>query len=143
MRKQGPGKNSNRHQGDMTTGSLFDMKESSRLSGAVANLPKLLFSKKWILSTILSVIGVLVLVRLGIWQLDRLDNRRAFNARVLSGMNAPMLVIDQDAFDLELYNMEYREVQVTGQYDFDQEIALRNQHWENQWEVTSEKEKEP
>ena len=45
-----------------------------------------LFSKRWILTTLLAFAGVLVLARLGIWQLDRLAERRAFNARVNAAM---------------------------------------------------------
>ena len=37
----------------------------------------------WVLTTLLAVLGVAVLIRLGLWQLDRLEERRAFNRRVL------------------------------------------------------------
>ena len=41
-----------------------------------------MFSRKWILATLLVLAAMGVMIRLGIWQLDRLEKRRAFNARV-------------------------------------------------------------
>ncbi len=43
-----------------------------------------LFRRPWIFVTILVIVAALVMIRLGIWQLDRLAGRRAFNAQVLS-----------------------------------------------------------
>ncbi|HWQ83908.1 MAG TPA: SURF1 family protein [Anaerolineales bacterium] len=99
-----------------------------------------LFSRSWILTTLLVLVGVGVLVRLGIWQLDRLDARRAFNARVLAQEAAPMLVLDQGALTEpglaeSLTGMEYRAVTVQGEYDFSHQVALRNQSWGNEWGV--------
>ncbi len=50
-----------------------------------------MFSRRWFLATILVVVGVAVNIRLGIWQLDRLEQRRAFNTRVLAQINQPLL----------------------------------------------------
>lgn len=91
-----------------------------------------MFSRRWILATILVVIGVAVNVRLGIWQLDRLAQRRAFNARVLAQINQPVLKLDGPALNEDLSGMEYRKVVVIGDYDHSHEVALRNQAWENQ-----------
>ena len=43
-----------------------------------------MFSRKWLLTTILVIAAMAVMARLGIWQLDRLHQRRAFNARGVS-----------------------------------------------------------
>ncbi|HWR65697.1 MAG TPA: SURF1 family protein [Bellilinea sp.] len=86
---------------------------------------------RWILTTILVIAGVGVLIRLGFWQLDRLEWRRAFNARATSQLNAPELDLNAVQPVDDLYDMEYRSVAVTGRYDFSQEILLRNQVWEN------------
>jgi surfeit locus 1 family protein len=96
-----------------------------------------LFSRKWILATLLVVIGVGILTRLGIWQLDRLEARRAINAQVSAQVNQPALVLDAEALNgvdssAALTKMEYRSVQVEGEYDFSQQVALRNQAWNNQ-----------
>lgn len=91
-----------------------------------------LFSRRWLLTTLLVVVAAAVMVRLGIWQLDRLKTRRAFNARVLEQVNAPPLQLDSSTVSEDLYTMEYRQVEVTGQYLPEDEIVLRNQVWAGQ-----------
>lgn len=73
--------------------------------------------------------------RLGIWQLDRLAQRRAFNARVQAQIDQPPLDLNANWQNADLYNMEYRKVTVTGEYDFSQQVALRNQAHEGTWGV--------
>lgn len=92
-----------------------------------------LFSRKWILATLLVLAGTGVLARLGIWQLERLEQRRAFNSRVTAQVNQPELALEGSALDLDLYNMEYRPVVVRGEYDFEHEVALRNQSHEDRY----------
>jgi surfeit locus 1 family protein len=88
---------------------------------------------RWIFTTLLALAGVAVLIRLGIWQLDRLEWRREFNTRVVAQINAPALDLNNEQPSAEtLYEMEYRQVQVRGVYDFSQEVLLRNQVWDNQ-----------
>ncbi len=41
-----------------------------------------MFKRKWLLATLLVLAGTALCVRLGIWQLDRLAQRRAFNHQV-------------------------------------------------------------
>ena len=53
------------------------------------------WSVRWILTTLLAIAGVAVLARLGIWQLDRLAERRVFNERVLSQLHASPLDLNQ------------------------------------------------
>lgn len=86
---------------------------------------------RWILTTLLVIAGVGILIRLGFWQLDRLEWRRAFNSRATSQLNAPELDLNVVQPVDDLYDMEYRSVTVTGKYDFSQEVLLRNQVWEN------------
>lgn len=92
-------------------------------------LIKPLFTRKWMITTILVVAASLGLARLGIWQLNRLEQRRSLNSRILAQIDAPMLVLDADvvAQDIDLCDMEYRQVQVSGGYDFEQQTSWRNQ----------------
>jgi surfeit locus 1 family protein len=94
-----------------------------------------IFSRKWLLATFLVLVGMAVLIRLGIWQLDRLHARRAFNARVSAQIAQPTLELLGNALNADLTQMEYRPVTVTGTYDPSSEIALRNQYWNDQWGV--------
>ena len=100
-----------------------------------------IFTGKWLLATGLVLIGTFVMIRLGIWQLDRLEQRRNFNARVLEQTNRLPLELNNElqngssAGIVNLTGMEYRKVKVTGEYDYDYEIALRNQAYFNQYGV--------
>lgn len=84
-----------------------------------------IFSRKWLLTTLLVLLGAGICVRLGIWQLDRLDQRRAFNAQVTSMRALAPLDLNADV-DSDLAAMEYRAVVVRGTYDFENQVALRN-----------------
>jgi len=94
-----------------------------------------MISRRWLLTTFLVLAGMAVCIRLGIWQLDRLEQRRLWNARVLEQINQPRLELSGAALEMDLANMEYRPVLARGEYDFSQQIALRNQYHENQWGV--------
>ncbi len=88
------------------------------------------FSRKNIIATILVLAGAGVCVRLGIWQLDRLAQRRAFNEHVASVQKLPTLTLSADE---DLKAQEYRAVEVRGTFDFDQQLALRNQVHDDQY----------
>lgn len=96
---------------------------------------KMMFSRRWLLATLLVILGMAVLARLGKWQLDRLAQRRAFNASVRAQINAPALDLSGSALLDDLVSMEYRKVSVTGEYDFSQQVALRNQVEGSMWGV--------
>ena len=91
-----------------------------------------MFRRKWLLTTLLVFLGTAVCIRLGIWQLDRLEGRRAFNAQVETMRALPLLDLNQDGFD-SINEMEWRAVTVTGEYDFENQIALRNRYNGNQY----------
>lgn len=86
---------------------------------------------KWTLTTILVLIGVYVLIRLGFWQLDRLESRRQFNQHYLEQISSPVINLNDEINHQDLMNSEYREVTVSGYYDFKNEIYLQNQAYEN------------
>jgi surfeit locus 1 family protein len=74
--------------------------------------------------TLLVIAGALGLARLGIWQLDRLAQRRAINSSLKARMAEPVLPLEGTAIDPDA--LEYRRVEVRGVYDAAQEIVLRN-----------------
>lgn len=96
---------------------------------------KRMFRRKWLVTTLLVIAAMGVMIRLGIWQLDRLEKRRAFNARVTAQINQPVLDLNNATRNPDLEQMEYRPVSVQGTYDQKGEIALRNQYWNDQWGV--------
>jgi surfeit locus 1 family protein len=83
-----------------------------------------LFTGRQLWMTLLVIIGALILGRLGIWQLDRLAQRRAFNSSLNTRLAQPALKLANAAIDPAA--LEYRRVEVRGVYDPAQEIVLRN-----------------
>ena len=92
-----------------------------------------IFSRRWLLASVLVLAAATVMVRLGIWQLDRMAQRQVFNARVQQQLSADPLILDEHSLESDLYSMEYRQVTVTGTYLPDDEIVLRNQIWEGEF----------
>ncbi len=94
--------------------------------------PLTLFGRRWWWTTLLVIAACSVLARLGFWQLDRLEQRRVFNERVQTQLDAEVLMLDASNMSLDLFAMEYRDVEVSGTYDFEHEVGLRNRAWQNQ-----------
>jgi surfeit locus 1 family protein len=91
-----------------------------------------MFSRKWLLTTLLVFAGTALCIRLGIWQLDRLKQRRAFNAQFESMRAMPPLDLNiTDLNDIE--KMEWRPVTFTGEYDFEHQVAIRNQYYGSEY----------
>jgi surfeit locus 1 family protein len=91
-----------------------------------------MFQRKWLLPTLLVFMGTALCVRLGIWQLDRLEQRRAFNAHYESARAQPVLDLNQ-RLPADIVEMEWRPVKVTGKYDFLNQVAVRNQYYGSQY----------
>ena len=93
---------------------------------------KKMFSRGWLFTTLLVLAGTAVCARLGIWQLDRLDQRRAFNTQVETMRAADMLDLNKE-LPSDIDSMEWRSVAVTGEYDFENQVVIRNQYNGNQY----------
>ena len=91
-----------------------------------------MFQRKWLLATLLVFAGTALCIRLGIWQLDRLAQRRAFNAQFESARMQPALDLNREQPD-DITSMEWRPVKVTGTYDFANQVAVRNQYYQNEY----------
>jgi surfeit locus 1 family protein len=91
-----------------------------------------MFQRKWLLLTLLVFAGTAVCIRLGIWQLDRLEQRRAFNAQFQSARVQTALDLNQEQPET-IAEMEWRPVRATGEYDFENQIAIRNQYYGNEY----------
>jgi surfeit locus 1 family protein len=85
-----------------------------------------MFSRAWILATLLVLFGTALCIRLGIWQLDRLAQRRVHNNQVITMRAMPVLDLNLEQ-PKDIDKMEWRAVQVAGEYDFANQVALRNQ----------------
>jgi surfeit locus 1 family protein len=87
------------------------------------------FSKRWRWATLLVLLLTAVFVRLGIWQLDRLEQRRAQNQQVLAVLNTPAYEMDA-ALMPAAQQIPGRWVTVTGTYDLDHQMLLLLQNWQ-------------
>ena len=91
-----------------------------------------MFQRKWLLATLLVLAGTAFCIRLGIWQLDRLEQRRAFNAQYEAARAQSPLNLNQEQPE-DIEELEWRHVTVTGEYDFANQIAVRNQYYREQY----------
>ena len=94
---------------------------------------KLFFNRRWWWTTLLVIAAVGVAIRLGVWQMDRLEQRRAFNVETLRRLHAePLKLNDGLPSGVDLETLKYRAVVVRGVYDPSQTLALKNQMWQQQ-----------
>jgi surfeit locus 1 family protein len=94
---------------------------------------RLLFSRRWWLTTLLVITAIGVVILLGFWQLGRYAENRAYNAHLNAMQVAPALVLSTENLSVDLTGMEYRTVQAAGAYDFTHQVAIRNQVWTQSW----------
>lgn len=84
---------------------------------------------KWIAATVI-VIGLAALfVALGMWQLDRLEQRRALNevGEERMSQEATHLQLALEEADGDIESLQYRNVYLTGVFDPSQEVLIRSQ----------------
>ena len=99
---------------------------------------KTLFSRKYILMTLLVVAAMAVMARLGVWQLDRRQQRIARNADLVAKLEAVPASMNEAALAATWPLPEDRDAvrniraDAIGQFDFDQQILLLQQNHQNQ-----------
>jgi len=94
---------------------------------------KLFFSPAWLFTTCLVFLAILLTIRLGFWQLDRLDQNNTFNSHILSVQAMPDLNLSEEIKGINLTDLEYRTVIATGIFDFNNQVVIRNQVWAQSW----------
>lgn len=93
------------------------------MSDSSSSKPSLL-KGRWLWATLLVLAGTALLIRLGFWQLQRLQERRVANALLVGRLNQPALALDGSPMDAAAADL--RRATTRGMYDFGQEIILRN-----------------
>lgn len=91
-----------------------------------------LLKRRWVLSTLLVLAASAVMVRLGFWQLDRLAGKRAYIAQAQAALAAAPQTITGVETDLNAEDLRNRLATVSGDYDFEHEILLKNKFLGNQ-----------
>lgn len=90
--------------------------------------PSTLFSRRWWWATLVVLLGMAFLARLGVWQLDRLAQRKARNAEIIQQLGLPPLLLAEDPLPDDLSSLKYRRASVSGEFDFSRQIALLYQN---------------
>lgn len=97
-------------------------------------MDRFLLSPKWLGFHLLVLFGVIVMVNLSMWQLDRLDARRDFNAAVSARVDLPAEDLDtllgtrSSALttDPALIDLEWRQVTAVGEYLPEHQVSVIN-----------------
>jgi surfeit locus 1 family protein len=97
---------------------------------ALAQLPRALFGRRRWWATLLVILGVALLARLGIWQLDRLDQRRAQNAELARQLDAAPLELTGAALPAAPEELVDRAARVRGTFDPANQFVLALQTWQ-------------
>lgn len=91
-----------------------------------------LLNKKWRWVTLLVLLGMALLARLGFWQLDRLAQRRAANAQLQQALDQPPFALTPDFSATDLASLKDRLVFAQGQYDFAYQGLIKLQNYQAQ-----------
>ena len=105
----------------------------------VGELARALVGRRWWWVTLLVLALMVLLARLGFWQLDRLAQRRAANAQLLAAiesspidLNAALAEWAALTPDEVAEGLANRNVVMTGTYDFSQQRVVKLQSWQGQ-----------
>ncbi|HUH07501.1 MAG TPA: SURF1 family protein [Egibacteraceae bacterium] len=79
---------------------------------------------RWLISHVLVALLAGLFVSLGIWQLNRLDERRAHNAMVAERMGGAAQPLDEALAQGDGDELDYRRVTVTGEFLHAEEVLL-------------------
>jgi surfeit locus 1 family protein len=91
--------------------------------------PAFFFSRYWWWKTLLVLVGMAVCVRLAIWQMDRLEQRKARNAETRLALTAQPIDLNAEALPGDAPAMRYHQATARGRYDLAHQMALEPQNW--------------
>ena len=89
---------------------------------------RFLLRPSWLLSHLLVALLIVAMISLGLWQLRRLDERRARNDLIESRREQSVTPVDEvlSSADTSVDEARYRRVSATGTYDDDATVVVRN-----------------
>ena len=95
-----------------------------------------LLRRKWVILTVLVVIGTFAMVWAGFWQLRRLHGRQAMNSEIRARTEAVVSPASQwlhagESVDEAKRDAEWRVVQATGTYDPAGQVLIRNRSFDS------------
>ena len=96
----------------------------------------ILRQRRWIGFTLVTLMFLLLFVRLGIWQLSRLHERRSYNAVISANLAATPgsftdVVQSSAGTPVITSALEWRSVEITGRWDLAHQVLLRNRTFQS------------
>lgn len=98
----------------------------------VLSVGRALVSRQWLLPTLAVIAGMIFLARLGFWQLDRLDQRRAKNAALVAALASEPVDLNEDALPDDLTPLKDRDVVAQGEFDLTHQGIVKLQIYQGQ-----------
>ncbi len=96
----------------------------------ISQLVRALFGRRWWWVTLLVLLIMAGLARLGIWQLDRLQQRRDSNRVLAATLAQSPLDLANDQISQDVESLKNRQVLTSGEFDFEHQVMLKVQNWE-------------
>ncbi|MGI9029686.1 MAG: SURF1 family cytochrome oxidase biogenesis protein [Ilumatobacteraceae bacterium] len=87
---------------------------------------RFLLRPRWLLFHVVCIAGVVLMINLGFWQLRRLDERQAFNARVEERIDLPAAALDDVLAGGDADGLEWRSVTAGGEYLAEEQLVVVN-----------------
>lgn len=109
---------------------LSDVTKTALSAREIVKTLALLFGRRWWWKTLLVLLAMGVMTSLGFWQLDRLDQRRAYNQQRQAALTAPP--IDLSVAPLPQEEIRDRQATAQGEFDYARQLAIRNQSYAGQ-----------
>ena len=92
----------------------------------------LLFSRRYWWKTLIVLLAMAAMAALGFWQLDRLEQRRAFNQQRRAALAAPPFELTGAPLPLPPVDLRDRQAVAHGAFDYARQVSIRNQNYEGQ-----------
>ena len=109
---------------------LSDLRKTAPSAREIARTIALLFGRRWWWKTLILLLAMAIMASLGFWQLDRLDQRRAYNQQRQAALAAPP--IELTGAPLPQGDLRDRQATAQGEFDYARQVAIRNQNYAGQ-----------
>jgi surfeit locus 1 family protein len=87
---------------------------------------KLPFSRRYWPLTLIVIAGVALCIWAAFWQMDRREQKRALNELLVQRWDAEPFDLNQEPLPADPVELQFRRVQATGTFDYEEQIALKN-----------------
>ncbi len=85
-----------------------------------------LFNREWWWKTLIVILGVIILARLGLWQMHRRDYKRELNYMMADRWQMAPFDVNHAPLPNDLIDLQYRHIQASGKFDYAHQILLKN-----------------